>query len=338
MYLVTGGTGLIGSHLILKLLQSGHTVRATYRTEKTQLKVKKVFAYYSDDAEKLFESIDWVKADINDIVALEDAFDGITHVYHSAALISFDPGLYRKLKKVNVEGTKNIVNLCLKHEIKKLCYVSSIAALGASSTNERINEETDSNDKYATVYSITKKNAELQVWRAAQEGLPVVMVNPGVVLGPGFWKSGSGTFFYYAAKGNKYTMPGGTGFISINDVVNCMIQLMDSPIKSERFILVDENATYLNIIQRIAISMGVSPPKKVLTKTKIEVFWRLDWLLSKLFNKRRRLAKNMAKSLFKTEYYDTSKIEKALNVDFKGVEKAIEFSSARFKEAYPNFF
>lgn len=338
MYLVTGGTGLIGSHLLIALLKKKLKLRAIYRNKKSLEKVKKVFSYYSKDVDTLFQQIEWVKADLNDIVSLDHAFRDITHAYHCAALISFDPKLYRELKKCNIEGTKNIVNLCLKHKVKKLAYVSSIAALGASVKKECINEETEWNDKHATVYSITKRGAELQVWRASQEGLPVVIVNPGVVLGPGLWKSGSGTFFYYAAKANNYALPGGTGFISIHDVVNVMTGLMDSQIKNERFVLVDENTTYLDMVQRIAKSMAVLPPQKILSKGKIEIFWRLDWLRSKLFGKRRRLAKNMAKSLFKREYYDASKIKKSLSIEFSGLEQTVNFCSKKFKEEYPKFF
>ena len=338
MYLITGGTGLIGSHLILELLKKGEQVRAIFRSEKSLDKVKNLFGYYSNEPDALFEKIDWVQADINDIVALEHAFNGITHVYHCAALISFDPKQYQQLKKSNVEGTKNMVNLCIKYKVKKLGYVSSIAALGSSTKEEWITEETEWTNKNATVYGLTKHRAELQVWRGSQEGLPVFIVNPGVVLGPGFWKSGSGTFFYYAAKANSYALPGGTGFIAVHDVISCMVQLMDSTIKNERFILVDENALYLDIVQRIAKSMGVSLPVKTLGRGKIELFWRLDWIRSKFFGKKRRLSKNMAKSLFKREQYDNSKIKKSLALEFSGLDPTIEFCSKRFKEAFPKLF
>ena len=338
MYLITGGTGLIGSHLILELVKAGHQVRAIYRTEESLVKVKNLLGYYTKDPEQLFQKIDWVQADIIDIVSLENAFSGINHVYHCAALISFDPKMYPQLKKCNVDGTKNIVNLCLKHGVHKLAYVSSIAALGASSKEEWIDEETEWNDKNATVYGLTKKNAELEVWRGSQEGLPVVIVNPGVVIGPGFWKSGSGTFFYYAAEASKYSLPGGTGFISIHDVIDSLLGLMNSNIKNERFVLVDENATYLDIVGRIARSMEISPPSKLLGRSKIEVFWRLDWIRSKLFGKNRRLSKNMAKSLFKQEYYDASKLKKSLDLTFSGLSPIIDFSSERFKEEFPRYF
>jgi len=257
MYLVTGGTGLIGSHLIFSLVKCGHKVKATYRSEKSLAKSKHVFSYYSKkNSEQLFNQITWVQADITDIVSLENAFVDVTYVYHCAALISFDPKQYRQLKK----------------------------------------------------------------------------------LGPGFWKSGSGTFFYYAAKGKNIALPGGTGFISIHDVITSMTLLMDSTITNERFVLVDENVTYLDIIQRIAKNMGVSPPSKVFGKIQIEVFWRLDWIRANLFKKRRRLPKSMAKSLYKRELYSSEKIKTALGIKFSNLETTIDFCCARFKEEFPKSF
>lgn len=337
MVLVTGGTGLIGSHLLLELTRNDQRVRAIYRTESTKENVANVFSYYSTDASKWFRKIEWVKANINDIPALERAFLDIDLVYHCAALISFDPNEYQKLLKVNVEGTDNVVNLCLEKKVKKLCYVSSIAALG-NGIGSVIDESTEWNDLNPTVYSLTKRSAELAVWRASQEGLPVAIVNPGVVMGPGFWKSGSGTFFYYAAKANKKTLPGGTGFISIHDVINAMVQLMNSSIVNERFVLVDENATYLNIIQRIAKSMGVKAPEKTFSFTAIEFMWRLDWVRAKLLGKRRRLAKNTAKSLYTRVYYSSNKIKENLEIEFEGLDSVIAFCSSKFKKAYLKFF
>lgn len=337
MVLVTGGTGLIGSHLLHDLTKDGRKVRAIYRTETSKEKVKKVFSYYGEDANARYNCIEWVNADICDIPSLEKAFVQIDQVFHCAALISFDPGQYQKLLKVNVEGTNNVVNLCLKKYVKKLCYVSSIAALG-SSLESTVDENTTWSDVNASVYGLTKRSAELAVWRASQEGLPMTIVNPGVVLGPGFWKSGSGTFFYYAAKGKNKALPGGTGFISVHDVTRVMLQLMESDIINERFVLVDENLSFLETIQRIAKNMGVTAPKKTFSHTTIEIWWRLDWIRANLFGKRRRLTKNTARSLKNRSHYISEKIKAQLQIEFKGLDSIIAFSSARFKEEYPALF
>ncbi len=330
MILVTGGTGLIGSHLLFHLISNGNTVRSNFRTKESIEKVHKVFGYYSDNPSLLIEQIDWVQADITDVGGLNSLFDGVEQVYHCAALISFDPKDYKILERTNVEGTANVVNLSLKHGIKKLCYVSSIAAIGSSIKEKEVTEENEWSEAKASVYGITKYEAELEVWRGSQEGLSIVIVNPGVVIGPGFWKSGSGSFFTYASKGKKYFIPGGTGFVTINDVINAMTTLMDSNIQTERFILVNKNMTYEHLFQKIAPKLGMEPPTKKISKFMLECFWRWDWARSKLFGKRRKLSKAMARRLYHQKTYSNEKIKSELDFTFEDMDKAIAFCCDKF--------
>lgn len=332
MILVTGGTGLIGSHLLFRLISNGNNVRSNYRTQSSIEKVRKVFGYYTDNPSALVEKIDWVQADITELGGLDKLFDGIEQVYHCAALISFDPKDFKLLERTNVEGTANVVNLSIKNGVKKLCYVSSIAAIGASVKQKETTEENEWNEARATVYGITKYEAELEVWRGSQEGLDIVVVNPGVVIGPGFWKSGSGSFFTYASKGKNYFIPGGTGFVTVTDVINAMNLLMESNIRTEGFILVNQNMTYKELFEKIAPNLGVSPPTKKVSKFMIECFWRWDWARSNLFGKRRKLSKAVAKGLFHKEDYSSEKIKSVLDFEFEDLDKAIEFCCDRFTE------
>ncbi|NYJ26070.1 NAD-dependent epimerase/dehydratase family protein [Allomuricauda sp. ARW1Y1] len=330
MILVTGGTGLIGSHLLFHLLKNGNKVRSNFRTKESIDKVRKVFGYYSGNASQLVDQIDWVKGDITALGGLDALFEGVEQVYHCAALISFDPKDYKLLKQTNVQGTAHMVNLSLKYGVKKLCYVSSIAAIGPSLKQAKATEDTEWNDANATVYGITKYDAELEVWRGSQEGLSVVIVNPGVVIGPGFWKSGSGSFFSYASKGKKYVIPGGTGFVTVNDVIKAMTRLMDSNIQTERFILVDQHMSYATLLKKIAPQLGVEPPQKVIPKFWLELFWRWDWVRSTIFGKRRRLSKAVAKGLYQEEYYSNEKIKSQLNFTFEDMDESIAFCCQMF--------
>ncbi|NCP89793.1 MAG: NAD-dependent epimerase/dehydratase family protein, partial [Flavobacteriales bacterium] len=205
MILVTGGTGLVGSHLLYKLASEGEKVRAIYRNERKLSNIKNVFSCYTADYMPLYDSIEWLQADILDIPSLTRAFNNIAYVYHCAAFVSFEPDKYHLLRKTNIEGTANMVNLCIAHHVKKLCYVSSIATLGNPENLKEITEETEWNaEANNTIYAITKYGAEIEVWRGSQEGLSVVIVNPGVILGAGIWRYGSGNLFTKAYKGLKY--------------------------------------------------------------------------------------------------------------------------------------
>lgn len=334
MILVTGGTGLLGSHLIFHLLKEGASVRAIYRKNSNIQRVKEVFSYYDENPEPLFNKIHWIEADINDIPALELAFEDVTLVYHCAAFISFDPNDFNALQKINKSGTENIVNLSIAKKIKKLCYVSSIAAMGKSTTGELINEENEWNDAFANVYASSKHFAEMEVWRAAQEGLPMVIVNPGIILGPGYWKSGSGLLFKTVARGMRYYFPGGTGFISVGDVVKIMVQLMDSPIKNERFIAVAENLSYRSILETISLGFNRPSPKIKLKYWQLEFFWRIDWILKLVGSKKRKLTKQGLKSLRYPQEYDNLKVQEALNIKYEPIKECVAYSCIKYMEAH----
>lgn len=324
MILVTGGTGLVGAHLLYSLLQKHAKVRATHRSSSNLDDVKKVFSFYTEDTQTLFDKIEWVQTNITEIPALTIAFEGVTHVYHCAAFISFNPKHYYLLKKTNIEGTANVVNLCLANGIQKLCYVSSIATLGDTIDESSVNEETDWNpEENHNVYSITKFGAEMEVWRGVQEGLNAVIVNPGVILGAWFRNSGSGMIVRNAAKGNKYYTTGSTGFVDVRDVVKVMVQLMESPTVKERFILVGENIKYQDFLTRLALLFGKKPPTKAIGKGSLLFLSKLDALSSFLFRRKRKLLKSMVESLYHSTIYDNSKVKTELNFEFTPMEETL---------------
>ena len=335
MVLVTGGTGLVGAHLLLRLVEKGDSVRAIHRTGSNLERVKKVFGYYCENANELFEKIEWIEADLNDIPKLEIAFESITHVYHAAALISFDPSNYKKLQKVNTEGTANIVNLCIANCIEKLGYVSTIGAIGKSPEGVKADEENEWTPQEANVYGLTKHAAEMEVWRGSQEGLDIVMLNPGVIIGPGFWDTGSGALFTIAKKGHSYYPPGGTGFVTVHDVVRLLIQLTESSVKNERFITVAQNLTYLEILTKIAIEFGLKPPKRQLKFWQLEIGRWVDWLKHLITKKGRRITKSSIRSLKQRQIFDSRKVKRALHFQFEPLEDVIAFSCRKFEQENP---
>jgi nucleoside-diphosphate-sugar epimerase len=330
MVLVTGGTGLVGAHLLLHLLQKEIAVRAIHRKVSDLKRVAKVFGYYTEDATSLFEKIDWVVADLNDVYALENAFQNIEYVYHAAAMISFHPGDYKKLLKINAEGTANIVNLCISNNVKKLCYVSTIGTIGKSINDSTATEENEWNDHNVNVYALAKYEAEMEVWRGSQEGISVVMVNPGVILGPGFWDTGTGALFQLASKGYKYHPPGGTGFITVHDVVRMMTSLMNSEIKNERFIAVAENLSFKEILIRMTKALDKSAPKKELKYWQLETGRIFDFIWSNLSGSKRKLTKSSIHSMKHRDQYSNEKIKKFLEFQFEDLNPTISFSCQNF--------
>lgn len=337
MILVTGGTGLVGSHLLFKLVSNSVSVRAIYRNLKKLESVKKVFGYYSNDVDHLFNKIEWIEANINDVPSLEHAFKNVSHVYHCAALVSFDPNKYHELRRTNIKGTANIVNLSISNNIKKICYVSSVAAIGkAANENHLISEQSEWNPEGDnSLYAITKYGAEIEIWRGTQEGVNAVIVNPGIILGPGFWNDqGSGGLFNKITKGFKFYPKGSYGYVDVWDVSDCMIGLMNSPINNERYILISENLSFKTFQMNVAKALGAKPSTKEASVLLLNIAWRMDWLNHKLFGKRRMLSKQMAKSITRTSIFDNTKLKTDLNYSFNPVEESISTISEYYRNDF----
>jgi nucleoside-diphosphate-sugar epimerase len=325
MILVTGGTGLVGSHLLYQLTLQHDNIRAIYRTKSSLEKVKKVFSYNTSDV-SLFDKIEWFEADITQVPIMLLAFKNVKHVYHCAAFISFNPKDYREMRKVNIHGTAIIANLAIDAKIDKLCFVSSIAAVGdAKNDGDTITEDCEWNKELDNSgYSITKFGAEMEIRRVSQEGVDVVIVNPGVILGSGFWDSGSGKLFSQVYKGFKYYTEGITGFVAVEDVVKAMLQLMNSSIKNERFIVVAENKSFKEVLSTIANALDKKKPSKKVSALQTDIFWRVASLISKITNTTPLLTKYSARSAHSVSKYSSEKIKSSINFTFEPIELTIK--------------
>jgi len=326
MILVTGGTGLVGSHLLLKLLETGNKVRATYRKGSDLKAVVKVFSYYHStlEATSLYHQIEWIEADLTNIPDLTKAFQNITQVYHCAALISFNSSKSKELRKTNINGTANIVNLAIASKIEKLCYISSISTLDLEIGETQISENfTWYPEKYHSEYAISKHGAEIEVWRASQEGLPVIIINPGVIIGAGFWNDASGLLFTRIDKGLNYHFPKITGFVGVKDVVDLSLRAMNSEITNEQFIAVSENLSFKSVLNLVAQSISKSTPKRELKPWMVTVGWIFQSLGNTLFGTKKQLSSRDHKALFEASYYVNEKSKQKLNFEYTQIQKVI---------------
>jgi len=324
MILVTGGTGLVGAHLLLHLIENGESVRAIYRNLDAIQKTKDLFSLYKKEA--LFEKIDWIQADITDVPSLEIAFESVEYVYHCAALISFDPKDEDLLRKTNIEGTANIVNFCIANAVKKLCFVSSISALGDLKENEKIiTEETEWNpEKPHSDYAISKYGAEMEIWRGQQEGLETVIVNPGVIIGPGFREQGSGLLFKKVANGLSFYTKGITGFVAVPDVVRMTVELMKNEHSNDRFTLVAKNITFQDLLNSIADALKAKRPTMHASPLMVTLAYKIDWFLSNVLGQKRKLDRATAKASYSESWYSNEKTKTALQTEFLDIHQYIK--------------
>ena len=312
MILVTGATGFLGAELVHQLTAQQVKICALKRS------TAKIPELLKDN-----QLIKWIIADINDPEDLSDAFENITQVFHCAAFISFDPKDKNKLIRVNIEGTSNIVNLCLEKQIR-LLHVSSIAALGDAKKGAAITEK-DFWEYNANVhaYAISKYEGEMEVWRGVAEGLDAVIVNPAVIIGKNAGFNGSGAIFKLVKEGLKFYTNGATGIVDVEDVAKVMILLMNSDISAERFILSSENLHYKEFFTQIANGFGIKPPNKEAKPWMLGIAWRAAKLASIFTRKAPALTKDAANSSFNLSYYSNEKIRNTLNFKFKPLTESI---------------
>ncbi|SKB65925.1 NAD-dependent epimerase/dehydratase family protein [Daejeonella lutea] len=313
MVLVTGATGFLGSELVSQLLLKGEKVRAIKRSSSIiPLIIKNE------------HNIEWVDADLLDYFSLDEALVGIKNVYHCAALVSFAQKDKKQMMKVNVEGTSNLLNASVAHNVDKLLHVSSVAAVGDSKHNDLITEKNHWEfGAGQSSYSVSKYESEMEVFRAAAEGLNTVIVNPSIIIGRNAGSEGSGQLFEAIRKGLPYYPGGSFGYVDVTDVASAMIRLMESDISNERFIISAENWSYRDLFSEIATGLNKKQPAIALQPWMLNVARYGKGILSALSGKPNSLNKDTVRTAFKKQNYSNEKIKKALNLEFRSVRETI---------------
>jgi nucleoside-diphosphate-sugar epimerase len=332
MILVTGGTGLVGSHLLYYLAQREDKVRAIYRNKQKIDDVKRIFRFYDPSSLYLFDKIEWIEADLSDYISLEEALNNVQYVYHAAAMVSFNPHESDKMLKTNTDGTANLMNACLFNKIEKVCYVSSIASLGKQPEGGLIDESVEwLVENHRSAYAYSKFRAEMEVWRASNEGVKVVIVNPSVIIGPVDWKRSSGKLFYSVKKGMPFYTNGATGFVDVRDVAKCVVLLMNSDITNERFILNSENLTFFEFYTMMAEKMNKMKPFLKASKFITEIGWRLNLVLCFFAGKAPAITSDTARTAQTVSLYSAKKFCDRFNYNFIPVKDAVDNTVSWFK-------
>ena len=330
MIFLTGGTGLIGSYILMMLMQEKKQVRALRRSSSNLSTCKKIFSYYQ--LSNLFSEIIWCEGDINDIPSLEENMKDCDIVIHAAALVSFQKSDLESLKKINIEGTANVMNVALSYNYKRCIYISSVSTFSRDSNDLEVNEESYfRSDKNVSNYAFSKYYAEQEVWRASSEGLDVIILNPSIVLGPGNWDKGSSKIFQRIYNGLKFYSTGSSGYIDVYDVAKITMLFLENKIKNERFLLNGTNISYKNAFNKIADEFGVKRATIKVTPFLKELAWRLDSIKSFVTGRPSLLTKETANSAMKNVSYSSSKVKKTLDYEFIPFDVTIKKYCSFFK-------
>jgi nucleoside-diphosphate-sugar epimerase len=324
MILVTGGTGLVGSHLLQELTSKGKKVRALRRKSSELAFVKHVFHAYAENPEQQLKLIEWVEGDVLDIFSLEEAMKGVTHIYHNAAVISFNASDREIMKRVNVDGTANVVNVALENKVKKLCHASSIAALGRAKQDGITDENTSwVSSRHNSYYAISKYSGEREVWRGTAEGLDAVVVIPSIIIGLSNINKGSMQLFKSIHNGLPLYTSGTNGYISAKDLVKAQIFLMESDIVNEKFVISAENLSYKEVAGMIADGFGKKRPS-IKVNYFLAILARNFFKVKSLFTgKPPLITRESARTAMRTYEYSSKKFTGISGMAFQSISNTI---------------
>lgn len=331
MIFITGGTGFVGSHLTYRLVSQGVAVRLLVRNRSKISQLAKVFNYYNDDIARYNSLIEYADGDVTDVYSIQDGLKHDTdYIFHCAGLVSFWKHDKLRLNEVNHSGTANVVNAAIEAGVKKLVYVSSIAALG-DSVEKTISEKNHQYDvKPTNYYGKSKHNGELEVWRASEEGLRVIIVNPTVIVGPGQWRDGSPKLFRSVWKGLPFYTNGSTGFTDVRYVVNCMVDLAFGSIENQQFIINNENLNYRQFFNLVADNLRVRRPRFEAQPWLMYFFASILGFFGKLAKINTGINRQLAQSALSVSNYDSSKLEQTIGKSAEPIENAVAFTATSF--------
>lgn len=320
--LVTGGTGFLGSYIIQQLVEKGYSVRAIRRSNKLPCWIDK----------NVFSSVQWMEGDVLDVVALDEALEGVDAVIHAAAVVSFLKKERKEMYQVNAEGTANMVNMMLEKGIRRLVYISSVAALGRTADGGHVDEEKKWEDsRVNTHYAISKHKAEMEVWRGIAEGLDAVILNPSTILGYGDWNSSSCAIFKNIYKEFKWYTPGINGFVDVEDVARAAIQIMETTLSGERYIVNGHTWSFKQLQETIADGFGKRKPGRKATPFLLGLAWRIEKVKSFFSGNRPLLTKESAKVACSQTWFENAKLLAALpGFTYRPLEETIATACKKY--------
>jgi dihydroflavonol-4-reductase len=315
MIAITGANGLLGSFIVRKLIASNKPFIALKRAGSDTSLLTDVTS-----------QITWRDADVTDAVSLHEAFQDCTQVIHAAAIVSFNPRRKKKIFDVNVEGTRHVVNACLNNGIQRLVHISSVAALGRQKGQQHVDESSKwTESPLNSMYGESKYLAELEVFRAQEEGLSTVIVNPSVILAPADWNKSSAQLFKYVWNERAFYTQGFLSYVDVRDVADAVLKLVDAPVQNQRFILSAGVIGYKDFFTQVATHLHRKPPYIKLSKKLLKIAATLESIRAWFADSEPLLTRETARLTGTHFLYDNRKITKTLNFQFQTIDQSLQW-------------
>ena len=321
--LVTGATGFLGSYITRLLLKSNHSVVAIHRAQSSfQL------------LEEVKDQIEWVEANLLEPASLEFAFNNLDLVVHAAASISIGSTDLDLLNRINIEGTANIVNLSLSNNVKKLIYVSSVAALDRAKEELIIDESFDFKEsQYSTHYGKSKHLGELEAWRGMAEGLQVSVICPSLILGAGDWTQSSLQLYKQIRTNNKMYPSGGMGVVDVRDVAQSIVQILKDFPNGRKFIISGHNTSFKELYYMLSKAWDMPQPKRELKGVLKPLAFAYLYLSSLLGLRRGRFSKKTFNNLFRIYRYNNQRSTDELGLEYRSLKTTIDESCQAYSRS-----
>lgn len=313
--LVTGATGFVGAWLVRRLTEQGETVHVLHRP--------------SSSMEDL-QGIPFVSriGDVTDAESVRKACAEVDTVFHLAGVVGYSKAMRAQMDKVNVGGTRNVVEAVQTGRKPKLVYMSSVVAVGASRKPVALNEESPYTISNLNLgYFETKKAAEELVVQACRQGkIEAVILNPSTIYGAADARKGSRKTQLKVARGEfPFYTSGGVSVVSVHDVVAAVLAARSKGRNGERYILSGENLTIKSLFDRIAGFAGVKPPSIKLPNLAVHAIGKVGDLLETLGKKGPLNSENAWTALL-FHWFDHSKATAELGFNPRPADVALKES------------
>jgi nucleoside-diphosphate-sugar epimerase len=318
--LVTGATGLLGKQILIQLLARDYTIYAVKRASSLiPLNNKK---------------IQWIEIKSIKNNVLEQISNKIDFVIHAGAMVSYKKSDEEKIYKVNTNWTYHLAKDAKEAGVKKFIFISSISALGKNSANHKIDESTPKTEnEFLTNYGKSKRKAEEYLWKLSKEGLPIIIFNPSVIIGPAKRYQSSAQLFAYVGDQKPFYTQGLINYIDVRDVAEIIIQSLEHKSINEQFILNAGSISYQEFFGKIAEKLKVKAPKIGVPKFLVILGAILENIFSKIINKPPTLTMETAKMAGNRTIYMADKANKTFNIRYKSFEESVEWTVSEMQKS-----
>lgn len=312
--MLTGATGLIGRFIMDQLISDGQHVTALHRSQQIGS-----------------EKVNWRQGDITDPISLAGAMEGADTIVHAAAMVSFQPGEEHALESVNVIGTRNVVNACLKSGVKRLVYMSSVSAIGRYPGSKTVDESAPW-DGGRSPYGKSKYLAELEVFRGQEEGLEIAIANPTVVLAPGALHRSTGRLFQYVLDGRPFYTDGLAGCVDVRDVARVIGLMVNGKGTGERFLLNAEMITWRELFTGLALRFGTRPPWIRIPTKALAVAAALEKIRAALTRQEPLVTADAVRLASEPHVYDASRSVRELGFTYTPLQDTLDWVCGEIRE------